>query len=140
MRAAVLRRFSEPLEVAEVPEPKVGADEVLVRVMAAGICGTDNKIASGAVPSIPLPPLLAPWRALMVRGKGQPGESVVVVGAGGLGLNAVQVARAAGARVAAIDPVPAHREEALRLGAELAVAPDQVGQVLDWTPGGADVV
>jgi D-arabinose 1-dehydrogenase-like Zn-dependent alcohol dehydrogenase len=76
----------------------------------------------------------------MVRGRVQPGESVVVIGAGGLGLNGVQVARAAGARVAAVDPVATHRGEALRLGAELAVPPEQLDRVLDWTPGGADVV
>jgi D-arabinose 1-dehydrogenase-like Zn-dependent alcohol dehydrogenase len=84
--------------------------------------------------------VMTPWRALTVRARVQPGESVVVVGVGGLGLNGVQVARAAGARVAAIDPLPAHREEALRLGAELAVAPDQLDRVLEWSPGGADVV
>ena len=34
------------LEVAEVPVPEPGAGEVLVRVRACGICGTDPKIAA----------------------------------------------------------------------------------------------
>src|SRR5207245_4960265 len=47
MRAALLREFGR-LEVAEVPVPEPGAGEVLVRVRACGICGTDLKIVAGA--------------------------------------------------------------------------------------------
>src|SRR5215472_15407935 len=47
MRAALLREFGS-LEVAEVPAPEPGAGEVLVRVRACGICGTDLKIVAGA--------------------------------------------------------------------------------------------
>ena len=48
----------------------------------------------------------------------RPGETVVVVGVGGVGINAVQGAAAAGAkRVVAIDPVPFKREQAMRFGA-----------------------
>ena len=47
MRAALLREFGS-LEVAEVPVPEPGAGEVLVRVRACGICGTDLKIVAGA--------------------------------------------------------------------------------------------
>jgi S-(hydroxymethyl)glutathione dehydrogenase/alcohol dehydrogenase len=55
------------------------------------------------------------------------GESVLVIGAGGVGQFAVQGARIAGAgRVVAVDPVPARREAALRLGATEAVAPDEL--------------
>lgn len=52
------------------------------------------------------------------------GESVVVIGAGGVGLSVVQAARDAGAApVIAVDPSPEHRELALRLGAHAAHAP-----------------
>jgi len=51
MRAAVLERFGAPLEVHEVEleEPKAG--EVLVRLVACGVCHTDLYTASGADPS-----------------------------------------------------------------------------------------
>ncbi|MDZ4393189.1 galactitol-1-phosphate 5-dehydrogenase [Cypionkella sp.] len=40
MRAAVLHAPAD-LRVEQVPVPEIGPDEVLVRVMAAGICGSD---------------------------------------------------------------------------------------------------
>jgi propanol-preferring alcohol dehydrogenase len=83
--------------------------------------------------------VLTPWRALMVRAMVRPGETVVISGAGGLGLNGVQIALHAGARAAVVDPIPEHRAEALRLGADLAVGPDSVEQVREWAGGGADV-
>ena len=47
MQAALLREFGA-LAVAEVPTPQPGPGEVLVRVRACGICGTDLKIVGGA--------------------------------------------------------------------------------------------
>jgi L-iditol 2-dehydrogenase len=47
MQAALLKEFGS-LEVAEVPVPEPGPGEVLVRVGACGICGTDLKIVAGA--------------------------------------------------------------------------------------------
>ena len=48
----------------------------------------------------------------------RPGETVVVMGVGGVGMNAVQGAAAAGAkRVIAIDPVESKRERAMEFGA-----------------------
>jgi propanol-preferring alcohol dehydrogenase len=227
MRAAVLRRFGAPLEVDEVPDPRPGPGEALVRVRAVGICGTDLKITSGAFSTTPLPivpghevagelvtpvdgmepgtrvacyvydpcgtclwcragqdtlcpssrrigfdrdgglaeyvvvparnllpfgerlpfelagvamdAVTAPWRALVRRAAVQAGETVVVGGAGGLGLSGVQIARALGARVAAIDPVASHRDLALEAGAELAVAPEGAERVRAWAGQGADV-
>ncbi len=51
IRAAVLEGFGEPLEVQELDlaEPKAG--EVLVRLVACGVCHTDLFTASGADPS-----------------------------------------------------------------------------------------
>lgn len=55
----------------------------------------------------------------------QPGDSVAVVGCGGVGLSVVQGARLAGAgAIVAIDPVEAKRELALTLGATAACDPD----------------
>ncbi|NLE81111.1 MAG: NDMA-dependent alcohol dehydrogenase [Rhodococcus sp.] len=48
----------------------------------------------------------------------QPGESVVIMGIGGVGMSALQGAVASGARqIFAIDPVPWKREQALKFGA-----------------------
>ncbi len=58
------------------------------------------------------------WGSAVYRADVQPGETVVVVGVGGVGINAVQGAAMAGARnVVAVDPVQFKRDEALKFGA-----------------------
>lgn len=72
-----------------------------------------------------------------------PGDLVTVLGAGPIGLLAMQFARAAGAgQVVMVEPSERRRELALELGATYAVAPDDAsGQILAATLGvGADVV
>jgi D-arabinose 1-dehydrogenase-like Zn-dependent alcohol dehydrogenase len=83
--------------------------------------------------------VLSPWRALHTIAGLQAGERVAIAGGGGLGLHGVQVARGLGAAVAVLEPAPSRRQLALELGAELAVAPDEAGQVAEWAQGGADV-
>ena len=57
----------------------------------------------------------------------EPGSSVLVLGAGAVGLFCVQGARLAGAAtIACVDPLPARRAEALRLGATHACAPEEL--------------
>ncbi len=56
--------------------------------------------------------------AVVNAGKVKPGEDVVVIGAGGVGLNAIQGAKLAGARrITAIDMVPSKLEDAAAFGA-----------------------
>lgn len=52
MRAAAIREFgpADVLRVHELPRPIVGADEVLVRVVSAGVQLTDTSIRSGWTP------------------------------------------------------------------------------------------
>jgi predicted dehydrogenase/threonine dehydrogenase-like Zn-dependent dehydrogenase len=64
------------------------------------------------------------------------GHLVAVVGLGLVGLLEVQLARAAGARVIAVDVVPARRELALRLGAAFACAPDDLESLAREASGG----
>lgn len=52
-----------------------------------------------------------------------PRETVVIIGAGGVGLAVVQVAVADGARVIAVDPHAPSRQQALRYGADAAIDP-----------------
>lgn len=54
-RASVLRGFGEPLRVEELTVPALEEGEVLVRVLAAGVCGTDLHIWRGIDPRTPLP-------------------------------------------------------------------------------------
>lgn len=74
----------------------------------------------------------------------QPGESVVVLGVGGLGSSAVQLAKAFGSRVIAVTRSPAKQDLARRLGADEVVAAadvDPIDAVRELTGGvGADVV
>jgi S-(hydroxymethyl)glutathione dehydrogenase/alcohol dehydrogenase len=65
----------------------------------------------------------------------QPGDTVAVVGTGGIGMNAVQGAKLAGARhVVAIDPVEFKREKAMQFGAthtakSMTEAMELIGQI-----------
>jgi NDMA-dependent alcohol dehydrogenase len=64
--------------------------------------------------------------AAINRAKVEPGSSVLVFGAGGVGLSAVLGAKLAGARtIIAVDPVPFKRELALELGATSTVDPGE---------------
>lgn len=71
------------------------------------------------------------------------GESVAVIGCGGVGLSAIQGSRIAGAsRIFAIDPIEDRRQAALQLGATDALeTADAVGKIVEarlqveaWTP------
>jgi S-(hydroxymethyl)glutathione dehydrogenase / alcohol dehydrogenase len=85
IRAAVLERFGEPLEVQEVElgEPRRG--EVLVRLQACGICHTDMYSASGVDPSGYAPCVLGHEGAGVVEAVGEgvtsvaPGDLVVTL-------------------------------------------------------------
>jgi NDMA-dependent alcohol dehydrogenase len=72
------------------------------------------------------------------RAEVQPGETVVVVGVGGVGMNAVQGARIAGARnIIAVDPVEMKQKAALDFGATHTAASMQeaIPLVTDLTLG-----
>ena len=62
-----------------------------------------------------------PYHAVVRRAQAAPGDWVVVFGCGGIGLNIVQVAVAAGARVIAVDKVAAKLAMAKSLGAEAVI-------------------
>jgi NDMA-dependent alcohol dehydrogenase len=84
------------------------------------------------------------WGSAVYAGEVKPGEYVAVVGAGGIGANAIQGARMAGARaIAAIDPVEFKRDQAKRFGAThtYASVDDAMTELADSTWGrGFDVV
>jgi S-(hydroxymethyl)glutathione dehydrogenase/alcohol dehydrogenase len=78
------------------------------------------------------------WGSAVYTGDVQPGDYVAVVGAGGIGSNAIQGARMAGARViTAIDPVAFKREMATTFGATdtFASMDEAMGAMGDTTWG-----
>jgi S-(hydroxymethyl)glutathione dehydrogenase/alcohol dehydrogenase len=85
IRAAVLERFGEPLEVQELELAEPRAGEVLVRLVACGVCHTDLYTASGADPSGYAPTVLGHEGAGVVERVGEgvtslePGDHVVTL-------------------------------------------------------------
>ena len=82
------------------------------------------------------------YRALVGRARVQPGEWVAVLGCGGVGLSAVMIAVALGARVVATDPGERARALATALGAEVVLdagADDVPAEIGDLTDGGTHV-
>jgi NDMA-dependent alcohol dehydrogenase len=128
---AKLGTFSEYSCVAESQVIKIDADLPLESVCLVS-CG----VATG-------------WGSATKRGNVRPGDTVVVVGCGGIGMNAIQGAAMAGAkRVVAVDPVEMKREKAMEFGAthtfssmEEAMAPvtemtmGHMAEVVIMTPG-----
>ena len=235
MKAMVLEQFHAPLRWQEAPEPKIGSRDVLIKVVANGLCATDLKIADGLVPTVPLPHIPGheaagevvevgvdvpglqpgdhvtvyptegcgfcdycrrglenycvaaprtgfeinggfsqymrvsgrnavkvspevPWEdaaiipdaiasvyhALTQKARVQAGETVVIIGIGGLGIHAMQLARIMGARVIAADVVPDKLRGAEQFGPDGIVnsrEEDLPQRVKELTGGlGADVV
>jgi propanol-preferring alcohol dehydrogenase len=58
MKAAVVEKFGEPLQVREVPIPDPKPGEVLVEVVASGVCHTDLHAADGDWPVKPTLPFI----------------------------------------------------------------------------------
>lgn len=236
MRSMVLTEYNAPLkqEVRAIPVPKRG--EVLLKVDACGICGTDMKITSGKLPQIVTLPhvpgheiagtvvsvgddvsgihvgeqgityfylpchdcklcrtghenicttisrlgfehdggyaeyvvipaygfcripddgdpskyavltdaVLTPYHSLVTLGQIQLGMTLLIVGLGGLGLHAVQIAKLAGATVLAVDTREDALEAAAGFGADVLidVRKTDLGEfVRDYTDGlGVDLV
>jgi S-(hydroxymethyl)glutathione dehydrogenase/alcohol dehydrogenase len=78
-RAAVLEQFGAPLEVQELDLAEPKDDEVLVRLVACGICHTDLYTASGADPSGYAPAVLGHEGAGVVE---RTGDCVASLAAG----------------------------------------------------------
>jgi len=52
VKAFVVQKYKEPLQLAEVPEPSVGDHDVLIKVQAAGVNQIDEKIREGEFKAI----------------------------------------------------------------------------------------
>jgi S-(hydroxymethyl)glutathione dehydrogenase/alcohol dehydrogenase len=121
---AGLSSFAEQLLVHENTLVKIRPDMPLDKAALIG-CGVTTGVG-----------------AVLNTAKVRPGEVVVVIGCGGIGLNAIQAAAIVGAgRIIAIDRIASKRDLALTFGATDVVdasAGDPVGAVLELTGGGVD--
>lgn len=213
MKAIRVKEFGGPelLRLEEVPDPKAGPGQVVVRIKAAGVNPVDTYIRAGTYPRKPqlpytpgadgagvieqlgegvtrfkvgdrvyvgggftgtyaelalfdewsvwpLPayisfaqgaavtvPYVTAFRGLFQRAHGRGGEIVLVHGAsGGVGIAAVQLARAAGLRVVGTASTPRGRQLVADEGAHVVLdhtAPDHFEKVLEPTNGhGYDVI
>ncbi len=237
MKALVLREYHQKMSLENIADPVPDASDIILRVKACGVCGTDLKIVSGKIPppivTLPhtpgheiagevvaigsavknisvgqkgiayfyigckdcemcrtgrenvcssikrlgfelsggfaeyvkmpaynfcsyhgrisideiaiLPDALAtPYHALKTMAEVKAGQDVLVMGVGGLGIHAVQIAKLMGTRVFAV----ARREDPLKLaaehGADFVINSSEEGsskQVMEITQGrGVDVV
>jgi alcohol dehydrogenase, propanol-preferring len=91
MKAAVLHAIGEPLRVEEVPTPRPGPGQVLVKIAAAGVCHSDLHQQDGSVPPHRVPLIMGHENAGWVAGLGpgteglSEGDPVVVYGGWGCG-------------------------------------------------------
>src|SRR5438445_296207 len=151
VRAAVLEEFAKPLVMQEVELAEPGPGEVLVRLVACGVCHT-------VMPEIALAridqeaPLdraclfacgLSTGLGAAIKTAGvRAGSTCVVFGAGMVGLGAVAGARLQGAeRIVCVDMAPERLELARAQGATdlLHGGEDVVAEILEMTDGfGAD--
>lgn len=235
MKAAIFEGAHKPLSIREVEPPGIGAEDVLVKIAACGVCHTDLHYIDHGVPTYKAPPMIlgheasgvvartganvsrfqegdhilipavltcgvcdfcrtgrenicqnmkmlgnhidgayaeylkvpakdifplpdeipleagsiiadaisTPFHAVKNRARVQPGDTVVVFGCGGIGLNIVQVAAAVGGTVIAVDILDSKLEWAKKLGATTVINPTKVEklgkEIKKLTGGGADV-
>ncbi|MFC7431401.1 MULTISPECIES: zinc-binding dehydrogenase [unclassified Agrococcus] len=120
--------------------PGSHAELVAVRGADANLVALPDGIDDAAAASLGCRFATA-FRALTARARLQAGEHVAVWGAGGVGLSAVMIARALGARVVAIDRSEDALALARSLGADATVVAgaDAVDEVVARTGGGAHV-
>jgi len=88
---------------------------------------------------------LTAWNALVVQGNLKSGETIVIMGTGGVALFALQLAKNTGARAIVLSSTDEKLEKARRMGADELISytqtPDWQGAVLERTAGiGADLI
>ncbi|MFD0684170.1 NADPH:quinone oxidoreductase family protein [Actinomadura fibrosa] len=139
-----------------IPGSEVAGTIDGTRVLAmCGLGGFASHVAVPAEAAVPIPDELTAAQAatftqsystalfaLKERASLRPGETILVLGAGGgVGLAAIQVAKALGARVLAAASSPEKRRAALEAGAEEAIDLSDVKKAArDWSSGGVDLV
>jgi len=82
------------------------------------------------------------WHVVATLGRASQGDLVVILGAGGVGLSAVQIAKSTGAKVLAVDVRPEARKAAQDVGADGTATPEETAEAVKGIADedGADVV
>ncbi|MDX6236115.1 MAG: alcohol dehydrogenase, propanol-preferring [Kribbellaceae bacterium] len=80
MKAAIVRDFTKPLSLEDVPKPEPGPGEVLVKVETAGLCHTDIHAAHGDWPVKPNPPFIPGHEGVGIVEQVGPGVTTPQVG------------------------------------------------------------
>ncbi len=116
----------------------------LIAVPAAALVKVPDSVSDARAAALPAAGLTA-WHAVVEVGKVRVGDTVLVLGTGGVSILALQIAKAAGARVAVTSSSDAKLAQARALGADMTVnyttTPDWAAAVLAATGGaGADIV
>jgi S-(hydroxymethyl)glutathione dehydrogenase/alcohol dehydrogenase len=78
MKAAVLYEPKTPLKIEQFDLPETGPDQVLVRLVASGVCHSDWHVAKGDWPHIPIPTILGHEGAGVVEEVGDAVGSIKV--------------------------------------------------------------
>ena len=117
------------------------AEFVTVHVADTNLVSIPDEVAFTAAASLGCRFATA-YRALTARAGLTSGEWLTVIGAGGVGLSSVMIAKALGARVIAVDRHPEALEVALRLGADhvLQSGSEAVGPAVQELTGGGSHV
>jgi len=118
------------------------AEEILISEQALVKCPAHLDFAQAA--TLPCAGTTA-WHALFEAGRIKPGSTVLLLGTGGVSIWALQLAKAAGARVIITSSSDAKLEKARALGADAVInytqVPEWAAEVLRLTGGeGADLV
>lgn len=112
----------------------VAVPDAALLTLPAGVDPTVGAIATDAVAT--------PYHALTAVGRVESGETVAVIGTGGLGLHAIAVAQLLGAdRIIGVDPSPQARDLALAMGATDVLDPtstDDPARAVRSLAGGVD--
>ncbi|MGV9193666.1 zinc-dependent alcohol dehydrogenase family protein [Microbacterium sp. MC2] len=115
------------------------AEYVVVRAADLNLVGLPDAIAFTTAAALGCRFATA-FRAVSVHGAVGAGDEVAVFGCGGVGLSAIAIAVALGARVTAVDVSPEALARARELGAsEVVAGPAPVDAVVHATGGGAHV-
>ncbi|TAM72465.1 alcohol dehydrogenase [bacterium] len=102
----------------------------LVRIPAALCLPVPDGVPPEAA-AVAMDAIATPYHAIVTRGRLAAGETAAIVGVGGLGLHGVELARAVGARVIAIDVDEGRLALARELGADLTVLSSPAGWPLN---------